>query len=397
MIGKKTAVGMIALGALLSFVRADVETTMVTLAVASDFGKGMNWGEIFSGYQDRGTYRNLARMSDGRWIIADSRTYNFLIFDETGRFMRTLWKKGLRDSDAAQQPGRIEWISLLDDKSIFVLEPSRIRVFDLDGKEVRSTPISHPVQCFDALDERTVALAGSMDRPALPKRYVAGILDLETGKEIVVMDSVESTSRKKPIPLTEDGSKTMSVDYPFAEIRSFVRRTPEGGFIAGFSNWPEIEVYDKSGRQLRIISLKTERAYFEISTIESIGSQARRIENIGGHSYFSYKKRVPKSDYPKDSPYYYNLAVNDEGEILVFSFPSEGTRPVFQSYSPDGRLKLDVVLDPGDFELLLTPAAAGISFFRGDLYALAEPKAAAGIRLRFMKCFLKLGSQTDKK
>jgi len=396
MIEKRSALGILALGVLLSFLHADVDKTMVTLAVASDFGKGMDWGKLFSGYQDRGTYKNLARMSDGRWIIADSRAYNFLLFDETGRFLRTLWKKGLRESDATQQPGRIEWISLLDDKDIFVLEPSRIRVFDLDGREVRSTPISHAVQCFVALDERTVAMAGSMERPGLPKRYVAGILDLETGKEIIVMDSVESSSRKKPVPLTEDGSKTMTVDFPFAEIRGFVRRTPEGGFIAGFSNWPEIEVYDKNGRQLRIISLKTERSFFEINTIESIGSQAIRTENIGGRGY-AFAKRVPKSDYPKDSPYYYNLAVNDDGDVLVFSFPPEGTRPVFQSYSSDGQLKLDVVLDPGDFEILLTPAAAGIVFYRGDLYVLAEAKAAAGIPLRFMKCFLKLGSQADKK
>ena len=378
MIEKRSALGILALGVLLSFLHADVDKTMVTLAVASDFGKGMDWGKIFSGYQDRGTYKDLARMSDGRWIIADSRTYNLLLFDETGRFLKKLWKKGLRESNAAQQPGRIEWISPLGDKAIFVLEPSRIRVFDLDGKEVRSAPISHAVQCFVALDERTVALAGSMERPDLPKRYVAGILDLETGKEIIVMDSVESSSRKKPVPLTEDGSKTMTVDYPFAEIRGFVRRTPDGGFIAGFSNWPEIEVYDKSGKQLRIITLKTERSFFEIHTIESIGSQAMKTENIGGRGGYTYGKRIPKSDYPKDSPYYYNLAVNDDGDVLVFSFPPEGTRPVFQSYSSDGQLKLDVDLDPGDFEILLTPAAAGFVFYRGDLYALAEAKTARG-------------------
>lgn len=125
------------------------------------------------------------------------------------------------------------------------------------------------------------------------------------------------------------------------------------------------------------------------------GKAAKTIEDIG-RSHTIYSPRLPKSDYPKDSPYYYNLAVNDDGDVLVFSFPPEGTRPVFQSYSSDGQLKLDVDLDPGDFEILLTPAAAGIVFYRGDLYALAEAKAPAGIPLRFMKCFLKLGSQAEK-
>jgi hypothetical protein len=246
MIGKKTAMGMIVLGTILSSVHADIEKAMVTLAVASDFGRGVNWSEVFSGYQDRGTYKSLARMSDGRWIVADSRAYNFLFFDAAGRFVRKLWTKGLRESNAAQQPERIEWISLLDDQTLFVLEPSRVRVFSLDGREVRSTRINHPVQCFEALDERTVALAGFINRVDLPRRFVAATLDLETGKEIIVMDSIETPSRRTPVPLTKDGSRTMTVDFPYAAVWSFVRRTPDGGFVAGFSNWPELEVFGKS-------------------------------------------------------------------------------------------------------------------------------------------------------
>jgi hypothetical protein len=140
------------------------------------------------------------------------------------------------------------------------------------------------------------------------------------------------------------------------------------------------------------VTLKTERASITINSIESIGAQV--IRSIDGH--YLYGKRIPKSDYPKDSPYYYNLAVNDDGDFLIFNYPVEGTRPVFQTYARDGQIKLEVVLDPGDFELLLTPAAAGIVFFRGDLYALAEEKSAAEIRLRFLKFLLKLKIQTDE-
>lgn len=378
--------------------RADLEKTMVKLTVAPNFGVGVDWGEVFSGYQGRGTYKNLVRMSDGRWIVADSRTYNFLVFDEQGRFLKMLWKNGLRKAESSSSINRPEWISLLADKYLFVSEPGRIRVFDLEGKEIRSTTISHPIQGFEALDERTVAIAGSMERADLPKRYVAGLVDLETGKETIVMDSIESRPRKKAVPMTADGNKTMSVDYPYAEIRGFVRKTPEGGFLAGFSNWPEIEIYDKTGRQLRIIMLKTERAAIEKRIIDSYASRIKAIEDIGKHQFPSkgvyVTPRFP--EFLQDNPYYYNLIINDEGKMLVFYFPAEGEKPVYQTYSLDGDLTQEVVLDPGELELLLTPAAEGIVFYKGDLYALAEKKDASGIRLRFVKCFLKLGSSSEK-
>jgi hypothetical protein len=101
-------------------------------------------------------------------------------------------------------------------------------------------------------------------------------------------------------------------------------------------------------------------------------------------------------DFPPSNSYYYNLILNDEGKLLVFYFPAEGDNPVYQTYSLDGDLTQEVVLDPGELELLLTPAAEGIVFYKGDLYALAEKKDASGIRLRFVKCFLKLGSSSEK-
>jgi hypothetical protein len=397
---KKSAIGGLALALILPVLHADLVKTMVKLAVAPDFGVGVDWRAVFSGYQGRGTYKNLVRMSDGRWIVADSRTYNFLVFDENGRFLKMLWKTGLRKAESSSAVNRPEWISLLADKYVFVSEPGRIRVFDLEGKEIRSTAINHPIQCFEALDDRTVAIAGSMERIDLPKRYVAGLVDLETGKETIVMDSIESRPRKKAVPLTADGNKTMSVDYPYAEIRGFVRKIPEGGFLAGFSNWPEIEIYDKTGRQLRIIMLKTERAAFEKRIIDSDASRNKAIEESVKRAFpsrgFGVYVMSRYLEFSQANPYYYNLIVNDEGKMLVFYFPAEGENPVYQTYSLDGNLTQEVVLDPGELELLLTPAAEGIVFYRGDLYALAEKKDAKGVRLRFAKCLLKLGSSSEK-
>jgi len=316
---KKSAIGVLVLALFLPVLRAAIEKTPIKLAVVPDFGVGADWSAVFSGYQGRGTYKNLVRMSDGRWIVADSRTYNFLIFDENGRFLKMLWKTGLRQADSPSTVSRPEWISLLADKYLFVSEPGRIRVFDLDGKEIRSTAIGHPVECFEALDERTVAIAGSMERADLPKRYVAGLVDLETGKETIVMDSIESSPKKKAVPLTEDGNKMMSVDYPYAKIQSFVRKTAEGGFLAGFSNWPEIEIYDKTGKQLRIIMLKTERAAFEKRLIDSFAWRIKTMEDIGKLEMPSLKVLGGFYGLPESSISYSTR--EDSGKLKVFGNP----------------------------------------------------------------------------
>jgi hypothetical protein len=371
----------------------------VTLVPDPDFGKGVDWARLFADYQGRGTYKDLVRTSDGRWIITDTRTYNFLFFDANGRFVKKLWDRGRRKKESLSIYGRPEWISLWKDR-LFVSEVGVIRIFDLKGKEIRSAKVDHPVQCFEALDEKTVAVAGWVLRKDLPNLRFAAVIDLLTGKEIVVMDLSSKEMDEAELRYSTEEGKKITITLPFATVRPFVRRLPEGSFLAGFSNWPEIEIYDKAGGRIGDFILKTERTALDRAIYEDIDRQIREqqeerdklLESQGRSSDLGgtvFRRRfgaiVVSRRLPSYAPYYYNLNVDEHGNLRVFYFPKEGENPVLQAYSDEGELRDEIAVDPGDFRIVFSPGAQGPVFDGEFLYALAEKKEAKGVPLRFMK------------
>jgi hypothetical protein len=374
---------------------ADVAKTTVRLVPDRRFGAGVDWNSVFPQYpgggSHRATYKDFVRLSDGRFFVIDSRTYNFLVFDADGKFIKKLWKKGRRNPDDLSIYNRPEWLSLWADKYLFVSELGVVRVFDLKGREIRHVVIDHTVECLFPLNEGRVAVAGWVLRKDLPIRYLVAVVDLEKGAETVVMDSIESRPTKKDDVLdNENGKKDVTISLPHAQIRPFVRPTSEGGFLAGFTNWPEIEVYDKTGKPIRTYMLKTNPAVIEWAQIAVL--TPRRMEweaeiakslPVGkdGKVHFFGSGRFPI----QREPYFYNLYNDKSGNLLVFFFPSEGTNPVYQVYSPAGELLREVVVETGDYLIPFSPGGAGALFTDESLYTLAEKRGAKEPSLQLMK------------
>jgi hypothetical protein len=363
----------------------------VTLAPDSEFGAGVDWAAVFAGYESRKTYKDLVRTSDGRLIVSDTRTYNFLFFDADGRFIKKLWKRGRRDKDSRSIYGRPEWISLWDDRLLFVSELGKIRVFDFAGKEIRSATIDHQVVCFEALDEKTVALAGWTLRTNLPVLYFSAVVDLETGRETRLTDLSAKQIDEAAVRYETPEGRKVTIDLPFAMVRPFVRRLSGDRVLAGFSNWPEIEIYEKGGRRLGEFLLKTERTELNLRAYKDVDRQnkeqeERRRESLGQGRWsgsISFRYVPPTGVFY--APYYYSLNVERNDAIRVFLFPREGENPVFQVYSDSGELRGEVVVDPGELRLVFSPAAQGPVFDGEWLYALVEEKDGKGVPLRLKK------------
>jgi hypothetical protein len=415
---------------------AAVVKTTARLVPDPGFGAGVNWNSVLPHYpggsSHRATYKDFVRLGDGRFIVLDARTYNFFVFDADGKFVNRLWKKGRRNPGDLLIYNRPEWLSVWADKYLFVSELGVVRVFDLKGREIRHAVIDHTVDCLFPLSEDRVAVAGWVLREDLPNRYVAAVVDLKTGVETVVMDSIEKRPEKEDVFDGLNGQKKVTISFPHAQIRSFVRPTSEGAFLAGFSNWPEIEVFDKTGKAIRTFMVKTEPAAMEWDRIRATTPTAMAaIERANkglppGHEIYaggahippnpyepqkkispnpniSYSPRKPVQDELKkeestdshaffsprfqiqNSPYFYNLYIDQNGNLLVFYFPTEGKNPVFQVYSPAGEYIREVVVETGDYNIPFSPSGAGAVFADGYLYAMAEKKDAKEPSLQLMK------------
>jgi len=369
----------------------------MTLVPVAGFGTGVNWAKAFSDYQGRGTYKDLVRLSDGRLIVADSRTYNFLVFNADGRFLKKFWKQGRRDKTSLSVYGRPEWISILENRLLFVSELGRIRVFDLSGKEIRSAKVDHPVNCFEALDEKTVALAGWVTRKDLPILRFVAVVDLESEKETVVMDMSSKEFDGPALNYTTEDGKIVTVELPLATPRPFVRRLPDGRFLAGFSHWPDVEVHDISGAKTGEFLLETPKNIDDLAFYAELERRfIKAREDIGllrereGSRIVLKPRRavgsiVAPGRLPKSLPYYYDLNVDETGRLRVFLLPEKGKNPVVQVYTPAGELIDRHAIDEGGYSLVLSPGAQGPVFAGEFVYALAEKKDVKGVPLRLMK------------
>jgi hypothetical protein len=377
---------------------ADIPARTYRLVSESGFGKGVNWEKVLVRYPGplthREAYKDFVRLPDGRFVIVDSRTYNFLLFDSDGVFVKKLWKQGRRKFADLSIYNRPEWLALGSDQRLYVSELGIVRVFDLEGRELRSAVIDHPVDNLFPLGGKSVAVSGWVMRKDLPERFFAATVDLQTGAETVMADAIDSRPEKAGYQSAPDGRKIVTVTFPHAQVRPFVRPTPEGGFLAAFTNWPEIEVYDNTGQPLRTFILKTEPAVMEKTLVEAQTeklialeeeSKKRLVSRIWGGFGTQSNARAGAHIPTQTMPYFYNLYIDGEGRLLVFYFPKKGDAPVFQVYSTAGDLIEEATIKTGDYVIPFSPGAAGAVFDGPFLYAMAELKKAKGPSLRLMK------------
>jgi hypothetical protein len=353
---------------------------VIRLEKVKDFAPGADWEMLFKDYERRGSYKDLIRLSDGRLMVTDTRTYNFLIFGADGRFQERLWKNGRREVKALSIYNRPSWLSLWDDKLLFVSELGRVRVFDLDGKIAREAAIDHPVDCLVPLNETTVAVAGWVERTDAPNLHVIALVDLKTGRETVIRDMPE----KEPKPYETKDGKKVSAQAPYARIRPFVRAMGPGEFAAGFTNWPEIEIFDATGKQLRSFRIRDVKGL-------SIDINSLPKGHVPPQTTYSTSPsgRVQALAFvvdPNDPGiYYFNFVVDYQGRFLVFSFPEEGNAPIVRIFSPSGELVREAKIDTGKYRITFSPGEAGPIFDGECLTTLAEELGASGVPLRLLK------------
>ncbi|MCX6560248.1 MAG: hypothetical protein NTZ26_07000 [Candidatus Aminicenantes bacterium] len=355
---------------------------VIRLEKVKDFALGADWEKLFKDYERRGSYKDLIRLPDGRLMVTDTRTYNFLIFGADGRFQERLWKKGRREAKALTIYNRPSWLSLWNDKLLFVSELGRVRVFDLDGKLVREAAIDHPVDCLVPLNETTAVVAGWVERTDAPNLHVIALVDLKTGRETVIRDMPE----KEPKPYETKDGKKVSAQAPYARIRPFVRGLGAGEFAAGFTNWPEIEVFDAIGKQLRSFRIQ---AALPMNLTISTKSKDGTVTIYG--SYLGYtpppREKALAVVIGQNDPgiYYFNFFIDRQGRFLVFSFPEEGNAPIVRIFSPSGELVREAKIETGKYRITFSPGEAGPIFDGEYLTTLAEEFGASGVPLRLLK------------
>lgn len=290
------------------------------------FASGVDWESLFMKPR-----KEIVAAPDGSIFVSSQDEHNIRRFDPDGSLIKTFGRRGRGPGDL-ERPGKM---SILDGQILVVgdrISNLRISLFDLDGSFRKVLKTEHTPTSPQALSDNKIAYIALLNRPpdkARPviARYIEKVIikDVDSGEENAVVEYKTSMNRAK------DG-------------KVFIARTRSGQLLVGMSLNPELDIYDLSGKRTGSISLDIDPLKVTAKVRENHQLRYAYIKDGRRHS-----DKGPIGDF---LPYYCDLSVDSEGNILVFLMKDnikEGPFPL-QVYSPEGTLLCRSSLDTGDYE-----------------------------------------------
>ena len=359
----------------------------IKLEASPDFGKGTDWETLF--YD---TNKRLVAAPDGSLFVSNGRQHNIYKFSPTGKFLSKFGRKGQGPADL-YQPGVL---SILDNRFLVIAERAtsrRISLFDLSGKYIKVLKTNHSVFKPVALKEKKVAYftykhGAEKNSSQRTRTTVVIIKDTHTGNETVV----------KSIKIPDKGmimvQKSVAIMVKNNAGEVYLARTKEGNLLVGVSNTPEINIYSPMGKLLHTFHLEMKplpvtgeyiRKYKDnlISHMEGEdGSRPSSKWMINKMKTFSFENL-----FLEHLPYYREILVDSEGNILVFKWTGciGDCVEIFQVYSPAGKYICETKIDEGLFDFEIDTNIKNIVFTSKGIFGLFQLKNSDDVSLRLVK------------
>lgn len=331
------------------------------------YAKSIDWESLL---YDRGVYRIAFGPDDSLFLSSPSQNKIFK-FDKYGNLILNFGKKGQGPGDFVG-PGHI---STLDDKMLVVREYAlnrRISLFDFNGEFKKLIKTAHPP--FQTIGLRNGIIAYRA------KRRIKKNLDRHM---IIFIDS--SDNREEIVDSFQLGAKSLIPEF---EKQYFLAKTIDSNLLIGKSNEPEVIIYSPNGEKVFSFKLNMERKKFTRELKEEFYKRMENPEHLTEEMKKIYLRTYKRSNFkfPEYLPYYEDIKVDSDGNILVFYHKAGSNTKIFkfQVYSPQG----DYLCD-SSFNLLDHKTEFGdlsdFYFHKSFLYGLIEMKDAEYYGLRLIR------------
>ena len=360
----------------------------VTLIPDPEYGSGNNWEELFGDYDKKaynnpvGTYRSLAVVGDGSVFVSNYSSYSLYKFDSRGRFVREWGSEGWGDGQFVNRPilGGV-----LDDQYVVTREHNgRVNLFDLDGNFVRRLQLDYMPLKVVALRDSRIAVLGHTSWGSKGQRRFVAIINVETLDEEIVFSRFGSGF--EGCIVVQKDSMTMSIANPTAKVTEFIAATTDGNLVVGQSDSSEVRVFSPYGDLLHTVDLTiTPLPVTEEIRSEYIAGVEKSVEKGLPEEALD---QVRQADFfPEKLPYYYNLLVDSDNNILIFVYTEVDSERRFQVYTfePTGRLVAETEIVSNEYELSFVPRFNRLVFHGDDIYGILPLKETAGTPLRLLK------------
>jgi len=399
----------------------------IKLVPDASYAKNVNWDKQFSDFDQTawgktvGLYKQIVVAPDGSVFMSHHTRHSISKFDKNGNFVKEFGKKGGKSpADFIYMPS-VQGI--LDGKYLYTTAvDGRMHFFDLNGNWVKTIRLKYMPLGSMPMKGGKIAILGHVPSGNGAK-HIISLLNYSDGKEKIISSTFEpyTSSDKNSIKITpyfykdKNGKEQhigqwFSCSLPFSHSSYYRVRfatNSAGNLVAAYPSIGEIAVFDNTGKKLRqfkadqkpeVITREDREDYYQ-----NVAKDMKRLEeNVAKmtkdkeywDSYVAqYKQQLEKfrdpANYPANLPYFSEMMVDSENNILLFRFTREEGSNKFDvyTYNSTGSKIATTSFITDKYDLKINPAV--FRFHNGSIYSILKVKNAVGNPLRLVKFDLK--------
>jgi len=353
------------------------KTGSVSLVPVQGYAAGSSWSKIFPDYNTDayhnpiGMYKSIAIAPDGSVFVGNYSTYNIHKFDSNGKLVLTFGKKGAAEGDFQERP---TLGGVVGGKYVFTHEHNgKIKLFTLDGKYAKTVTLDYMPLKTIALTSNKIAVIGHVPMNG-NVRYVITIIDPETGEQKIIR-KYDNLWVNSGLTIIKDKGM-FSISPAFSRNDIIIRATPDGNLLLGVNMKNNLEVISPTGELVKSFKLDFTPPLYpkEVKDEFTINMEKRVSEGK-----FTKEDIAPiyKEDFfPKNTPFFYNLLIDSDGNLLVFRFVDEDVEHKFRVYSFDsnGKNIAEATLEIPGFKVSLNNRFEELVFDKENVIGFLKPE-----------------------
>jgi len=394
----------------------------IKLIPVTGYAKNNDWNKLFPDYKETdwgyGMNKQIVVTPDGSVFMSHLIRNSVIKFDLNGNFVKRFEKKSGKAFDSKYMSS-VDGI--LDGKYLYTSKiDGRMLFFDLNGKWVKTIKLKYIALETTPLKNGRIAINGSV--PGGNKsRNIVSILNLADGKERIISSEFvpyfsDKTIYIHPYIFTDKNGKeqkegeTFILSLPFSSSVFYKARlasTSNGNLVTAYPATGRIEIFDNAGKKIREFKADVKPEVFTKEDRDGYYQKAEgslkkaEIELAGKTSDKSYmddfkmqcKQQLEKfsnpANYPTNLPYFSEMIVDSENNILLFRFTrKEGSNKfdVFTYNSQGSKISTSSFV-ADDYDLKINPSF--FKFYKQYIYSVVKLKGLNKNPLRLVKFDLK--------
>ena len=382
----------------------------IKLEAIAGYGEQNNWEEVFSPPKDElsfniylGEQKQIVVAPNGSVFMSHKTCHEIWKFDAKGNLVKKFGQKG---SKPGQFPALSKVEGILDGKYIFTSDVhGRIQFFDFDGNYIKTLMLDYMPLDIRPLENNKIAILGHVPWKNRHTKRIIAIKDFNTGNETIIWSQLKDNRRgKMTIELSNGTLMALSIPgtYPWPRLAS----SKSGNLIVAFPDNGHVSIYSPDGDEIKSFQLNIDPIKIEQEDIDeyynagksNVDRFEKRLVKAGNFSdeeiedmVLQYKTQIgklkDKNIYPDHLPYFTNIMVDSDGNILVFEYTEKKNKMSnkFRVYSYDlnGKYLNRSSFVSDEYKLRFSPHS--FIFHDNYIFNVAEKKEGSGNLMRLVK------------